>query len=420
MLINPVKSWKGKLIGMKILKRVTAVLLTAVVAVSFTACGGRSEHAKKLNIDTAVSINIWYQDDAYTSYLDYIAQQFHKANEFITVNPVKVEENNLLDAVYNGSIAQNNVADVYLMEASDMQRAYLMGLTAENDVYTQYYSQKHFPVTAINAACYEGKLYGYPVTFHTAVMVYNKKYTTAPDNFEQIEAFLNSYQVTDENKDVDMIVGWDTQDLWTNYAFGGSYVDNGGTLGEDAKSDVQTEALKAAMTEYAALQNTFGIVDKTQEEYKQMFMNNQLIYTILDSTQLADLNASGVDYGICAVPGAKTGFGTQSLSDTTLAMVNPYSENTDTAKAVAQAISYDYADLLEKDTGYISARTDVADKNKKVLYQPLYEVYAQSDSYAKYIGADEFYVRYSILLHNIWKGEDLNESVDAFIKAVSR
>ena len=398
---------------MKILKRVTAVLLTAVVAVSFTACGGRSEHAKKLNIDTAVSINIWYQDDAYTSYLDYIAQQFHKANEFITVNPVKVEENNLLDAVYNGSIAQNNVADVYLMEASDMQRAYLMGLTAENDAYPQYSSQKHFPVTAVNAACY-------PVTFHTAVMVYNKKYATAPENFEQIEAFLNSYQVTDENKDVNMIVGWDTQDLWTNYAFGGSYVDNGGAQGEDAESDVQTEALKAAMTEYAALQNTFGIVDKTQEEYKQMFMNNQLIYTILDSTQLADLNASGVDYGICAVPGAKTGFGTQSLSDTILAMVNPYSENTDTAKAVAQAISYDYADLLEKDTGYISARTDVADKNKKVLYQPLYEVYAKSDSYAKYIGADEFYVRYSILLHNIWKGEDLNESVDAFIKAVSR
>ena len=324
---------------MKILKRVTAVLLTAVVAVSFTACGGRSEHAKKLNIDTAVSINIWYQDDAYTSYLDYIAQQFHKANEFITVNPVKVEENNLLDAVYNGSIAQNNVADVYLMEASDMQRAYLMGLTAENDAYTQYYSQKHFPVTAVNAACYEGKLYGYPVTFHTAVMVYNKKYTTAPENFEQIEAFLNSYQVTDENKDVNMIVGWDTQDLWTNYAFGGSYVDNGGAQGEDAESDVQTEALKAAMTEYAALQNTFGIVDKTQEEYKQMFINNQLIYTILDSTQLADLNASGVDYGICAVPGAKTGFGTQSLSDTTLAMVNPYSENTDTAKAVAQAVT---------------------------------------------------------------------------------
>ena len=420
MLINPVKSWKGKLIGMKILKRVTAVLLTAVVAVSFTACGGRSEHAKKLNIDTAVSINIWYQDDAYTSYLDYIAQQFHKANEFITVNPVKVEENNLLDAVYNGSIAQNNVADVYLMEASDMQRAYLMGLTAENDAYTQYYSQKHFPVTAVNAACYEGKLYGYPVTFHTAVMVYNKKYATAPENFEQIEAFLYSYLVTDENIDVFMFVGWDTQDLWTIYACGGSYVDNGGAQGEDAESDVQTEALKAAMTEYAALQNTFGIVDKTQEEYKQMFINNQLIYTILDSMQLADLNASGVDYGICAVPGAKTGFGTQSLSDTSLAMVNPYSENTDTAKAVAQAISYDYADLLEKDTGYISARTDVADKNKKVLYQPLYEVYAKSDSYAKYIGADEFYVRYSILLHNIWKGEDLNESVDAFIKAVSR
>ena len=127
-----------------------------------------------------------------------------------------------------------------------------------------------------------------------------------------------------------------------------------------------------------------------------------------------------MDYGICACRGQRRDLVTQSLSDTILAMVNPYSENTDTAKAVAQAISYDYADLLERIPATSSARTDVADKNKKVLYQPLYEVYAKSDSYAKYIGADEFYVRYSILLHNIWKGEDLNESVDAFIKAVSR
>lgn len=70
-------------------------------------------------------------------------------------------------------------------------------------------------------------------------------------------------------------------------------------------------------------------------------------------------------------------------SDTDTCHGQPYSENTDTAKAVAQAISYDYADLLEKDTGYISARTDVADKNKKVLYQPLYEVYAKSGQLCK-------------------------------------
>ena len=299
---------------MKQLKRAAAVFLAVCLIFSLAACGGVNidKTAKKLHIEQAENIRVWYCDDRYTDYLNFVADRFHSANELVTIEPVLVDSDNYLENIYEESVRNGNVADVYLMEASDMQRAYLMGLTAENDAYTQYYSQKHFPVTAVNAACYEGKLYGYPVTFHTAVMVYNKKYATAPENFEQIEAFLNSYQVTDENKDVNMIVGWDTQDLWTNYAFGGSYVDNGGAQGEEAESDVQTEALKAAMTEYAALQNTFGIVDKTQEEYKQMFINNQLIYTILDSTQLADLNASGVDYGICAVPGAKTGFGTQS------------------------------------------------------------------------------------------------------------
>lgn len=387
---------------MKILKKIMAVLLAAVVAVSSSACGGRNSRAKNLNIDTAVSINIWYQEDEYTSYLEYIAKQFHKANEFVTVNPVKVDEKNLLKAVYEGSVEQNNVADVYLMEASDMERAYLMGLTAENDTYTEYYSQKHFSAAAISEACYGEKLYGYPVTFHTAVMVYNKKYVSEPENFEQIQ---NS-------------VGWAHQDLWTNYAFGGSYVDNGGVQGEEKSSVIQAEPLKAAMIQYALLKNTYNIEDKSQQEYIEMFTNSELFYTILDSKELAVLNKSGVDYGICAVPGAKTGFGTQSLSDTTLAIVNPYSVHSDTAKAVAQAISYDYADLLEKYTGFISARTDVSDKERKKLYQPLYDVYTQSDIYAKYIGADEFYLRYSILLNTVWKGEDIDEALEAFINAV--
>lgn len=404
---------------MRILKKMTAVFLTAVLAVSFTACGaGRSSNAKKLDIDTEVSIQIWYNDEKYMPYLEYIAEQFHKANEFVTVNPVLIDEKNMLETVYQGSVEDNNTADVYLMQSGDIERAYLLGLTAENDKYTENYSAKHFPAAAINAACYGGKLYGYPVAFNTAVMVYNKKYVSAPETFEQIEAYINSYQVTEENSQVSMIVGWDTEDLMLNYAFGGSYVDNGGELGEEKKSEVQSEALKAAMTQYAALEKTFGIKETTQEECINLFTQNKLLYTIVESEKLSELNASGVDYGICAVPGAKTGFGTQSLSETTLAMVNPYSANTKTAKAVAQAISYDYADLFEKYTGYISARNDVAAKNRKEQYAPLYDVYAKSDSYAKYAGADEFYVRYSILLHTVFKGGDIDEALDAFSRAV--
>lgn len=402
---------------MKILKKMVAVLLTGILAVSSTACGGRNLHAKKLNIDTAVSINIWYQDDKYTQYLDYIAKQFHKANEFVTVNPVKIEENNLLKAIYEGSVEQDNIADVYLMEASDIERAYLMGLTAENDTYTEYYSEKHFAASAISAACFGEKLYGYPVTFHTAVMVYNKKYVSEPEDFEHIQSDINAYGM-EKDTTVKSVVGWDTTDLWINYAFGGSYVDNGGMHGEENYSEIQTEPLKASMIQYALYKNKYVFEDKSQQEYIEMFANDEILYTIIDSRYLSELNKADSDYGICAVPKAMTGFGTQSLSDTTLAMVNPYSLYADTAKAVAQAISYDYADLLETYTGFVSARTDVADKKSRELYQPLYDAYAQSDIYAKYIGADEFYLRYSILLHTVWEGKDLDEAVEEFVNAV--
>lgn len=415
---------KGKTFVMRILKKVTALLMSVVLAGTLTACGGgRSKNAKKLDIDKEVSINIWYNDEKYMSYLEYIAEQFHSANEFVTVNPVLIDDNDILDAVYQGSVKNNDVADVYMMPSKDMEKAYLSGLIAENDRYTSSYSSKHFPVSAVNAACYGGKLYGYPVTFHTAVMVYNKRYVSAPENFEQIAEYMNSYQSKDTGEEVVMIAGWDADNFMINYAFGGSYTGTGGASGEEASTvEIQSEALKASMTQYAAMKDTFGIYgyEITEDYCVDLFGQNKLLYTIIETDRLAEINASGVEYGICKIPGAKTGFGTQSLSETTLAVVNPYSENIETAKAVAQAISYDYADLLEEYTGYISARNDVSDKKKRQEYQKLYEVYETSDIRAKYMGADEFYLRYAILLHQIWEGSDVNQAFDAFSQAVNR
>ena len=394
--------------------------MSVVLTVSFTGCGTkRSGNAKALDIDKEVSVCIWYNDESYTSYLEYIAEEFHKANEFVTINTVLIEKGDILDAVYEGSISNDDVADVYLMPASDIQKAYLSGLISENDKYTSSYSTKHFPVSAINAACYGGKLYGYPVTFSAAVMVYNKKYVSEPETMEQIEEYINSYKVTDTEEKLTMIAGWDSSDLMINYAFGGSYVDAGGETGEENTAVIQEESLKASMTQYAALKKTFGLEkNRTQQDYIDLFSQSKVLYTIIESDNLSQINKSGVDYGICNIPGAKTGFGTQSLSETTLAAVNPYSENIGTAKAVAQAISYDYADLLEEYTGHISARNDVTKKKYHEQYKKLYEVYAGSDIRAKYMGADEFYLRYDIMLNEVWEGTDVSDAFNTFNQAV--
>ena len=405
---------------MGILKKAAALFMSVVLTVAFTGCGTkRNGNAKALDIDKEVSVCIWYNDESYTSYLEYIAEEFHKANEFITINTVLLEKGDILDAVYEGSISNDDVADVYLMPASDIQKAYLSGLISENDKYTSSYSTKHFPVSAINAACYGGKLYGYPVTFSTAVMVYNKKYVSEPETMEQIAEYINSYKLTDTEEKLTMIAGWASSDLMINYAFGGSYVDAGGDTGEENTAVIQEEALKASMTQYAALRKTFGLdKNRTQKDYTDLFSQSKILYTIIESDNLSQINKSGVDYGICKIPGAKTGFGTQSLSETTLAAVNPYSENIETAKAVAQAISYDYADLLEEYTGYVSARNDVIKKKYREQYKKLYEVYAGSDIRAKYMGADEFYLRYDIMLNEVWEGADVNEAFDTFNQAV--
>lgn len=405
---------------MRILKKAAALFMSVVLTVSFTGCGTkRSGNAKALDIDKEVSVCIWYNDESYTSYLEYIAEEFHKANEFVTINTVLIEKGDILDAVYEGSISNDDVADVYLMPASDIQKAYLSGLISENDKYTSSYSTKHFPVSAINAACYGGKLYGYPVTFSAAVMVYNKKYVSEPETMEQIEEYINSYKVTDTEEKLTMIAGWDSSDLMINYAFGGSYVDAGGETGEENTAVIQEESLKASMTQYAALKKTFGLEkNRTQQDYIDLFSQSKVLYTIIESDNLSQINKSGVDYGICNIPGAKTGFGTQSLSETTLAAVNPYSENIGTAKAVAQAISYDYADLLEEYTGHISARNDVTKKKYHEQYKKLYEVYAGSDIRAKYMGADEFYLRYDIMLNEVWEGTDVSDAFNTFNQAV--
>lgn len=405
---------------MRILKKAAALFMSVVLTVSFTGCGTkRNGNAKALDIDKEVSVCIWYNDESYTSYLEYIAEEFHKANEFVTINTVLIEKGDILDAVYEGSISNDDVADVYLMPASDIQKAYLSGLISENDKYTSSYSTKHFPVSAINAACYGGKLYGYPVTFSAAVMVYNKKYVSEPETMEQIEEYINSYKVTDTEEKLTMIAGWDSSDLMINYAFGGSYVDAGGETGEENTAVIQEESLKASMTQYAALKKTFGLEkNRTQQDYIDLFSQSKVLYTIIESDNLSQINKSGVDYGICNIPGAKTGFGTQSLSETTLAAVNPYSENIGTAKAVAQAISYDYADLLEEYTGHISARNDVTKKKYHEQYKKLYEVYAGSDIRAKYMGADEFYLRYDIMLNEVWEGTDVSDAFNTFNQAV--
>ena len=78
-----------------------------------------------------------------------------------------------------------------------------------------------------------------------------------------------------------------------------------------------------------------------------MFSTGNLLYTILDADSISKIDLSEIDYGICKYPSMGNDVESKAMSVTTMAVVNPYTKNVDASKAVARAISYDYAGYME-------------------------------------------------------------------------
>jgi maltose-binding protein MalE len=410
--------------AMKLYKKITALLLVTVMSVGCCACSvDRNKTAKSLDINGEVTINVWYSDESYTSYLNYAAEQFHKANELVTIHPVLVSAEDYLQTIYDGSVRNGNVADVYLLASDNKERARLMGLMAENDVYASKYTVAQQGNAAITACSHDGKLYGYPLSYNTAFMIYNTKYVSSVDTFTQLTDYSNAYQVNDDNQNVQMVATWDVTDTMLNYAFGGKYIQVNETVAEGSSAvQTNTAKLKEAMTEYAKLKEAYGISkDDVNKDYCiDKFKQGKLLYTILDADSLRQINESDISYGICSVPALTDNLESQAMSDTTMTVVNPYTANVQTAKAVAHAISYDYADELEAYSGHLSTRADVVSANHKDAYNALHDVYANSVSKAGLIGSEELYLRYGIMIHKVWDGTAADAACDAFNTVVSK
>ena len=408
---------------MKLYKRLLAVCLTFVMALSCCACSGQQDKtAKGLNIEHETTVYVWYCDERYEPYLKAAAMRFRQANELLKIEPVLVGENDFLENIYQSSLQGEKTADVYLMSSDDLEKACMLGLAAENSMYTKYYTEKKYCDAAIQAATYKDKLYGYPVSFNTAFMIYNKKYAGEVENFRQLAEYCDNYTVTEENQNVQQLVTWDVSDMLLNFGFSCEALEVGGSSAEDSTvMQLQKDVMKKAMAAYASLKETYGInrASANQEASVQMFAEGKLVYTIIDAEHLYKVDNSDVDYGVCNVPSLSEGLASKALSETTLAMVNPYASDTALAKAVAHAISYDYALMLNKATGLLSARNISYDKQREAAYEKIYGIYKEATVKGQFIGADSVYAMYEIMLHKVWDGADADTAVDAFAETLN-
>jgi len=411
---------------MKVIKKLVSVLMAGVLTLSVMACSGtdKNKTARELDIETPVTVNVWYDNKDYERYLNTVASGLKAANNLITVNPVYIEAQDIIDTLYTETVRNNNAPDVYLMSAENSDKAYLLGLMLENDSYDDIYNENIYGKAAIKSASYKGKLYGYPVSFDMPVMVYNKKYASSVDSYYEIKQISDNYQVTEENQNIKKVFDFDASDMLINYPYVGRYMNIGGDVSENADIFTIDELnFKRALKEYASLKNTFGIDrnESTHDSCLDEFTQNKLLYTIVNTSDLKKIDDSGVSYGIIPVPYLSEGLESVPMSITTLAVVNPYTSDISVAKTVARAISYDYAADMQALSGHVSARADLIKKGRKADntdYNMLHDIYSDSIVKAKYVGVQNIYTRYEILIHQIWDGKSVDDAYNEFHKGV--
>ena len=372
-----------------------------------------------LHIEQTENIRVWYCDDRYTDYLNFVADRFHSANELVTIEPVLVDSDNYLENIYEESVRNDNVADVYLMLTDELEKASMMGLTVENSTYSDLYTQKNYGNSAIEAASYKGKLYGYPVTFDVPFLVYNKTAASSVETFSQLIDYCHNYTVNDDNQNIEQLVSWDVSDMLVNYGLVCGSVTIGGESGDDnTKLSADKDLLKKSLTEFVKLRNEFGIVrtETTLDSCADLFAQGKLAYTITDVSHINTIAESGISYGVCSIPALSDDMQIENISENLCAFVNPYSSDVQTAKAVANALSYDYAAAVNSTTGLLSSRTiSINSKEYKDTYGKIYEIYSTADVKAKFMGAAYFYTKFDIMLHQVWDGTDIETSVNSFL-----
>lgn len=238
------------------------------------------------------------------------------------------------------------------------------------------------------------------------------------ETFSQLIDYCHNYTVNDDNQNVEQLVSWDVSDMLVNYGFVCGSVTIGGESGDDnTKLSADKDLLKKSLTEFVKLRDEFGIVraETTLDSCADLFAQGKLAYTITDVSHLNTIAESGISYGVCSIPALSDDMQIENISENLCAFVNPYSSDVQTAKAVANAMSYDYAAAVNSTTGLLSSRTiSINSKEYKDTYGKIYEIYSEADDKAKFMGAAYFYTKFDIMLHQVWDGTDIETSVNSF------
>lgn len=291
---------------------------------------------------------LWYEDASYDAFFQEAAERYFAENG-IKVLP---EYRNTLDYIgdiYDKTMQEEEYPDVCLMTGDCLEEAYLYGLICVNknaEIYESVLDK------AVEAATYQDKMLGYPLSFDSCVFVYQNGYfENEPDSLQAIIDYSNE---NEPPEDVEYLLEWDVNDPFYDFPFISNGVKFEKTESEGMNVVYQEALYQQDLDYFAEILESFSI-DADHISIGSIldnFLSGRTLCAFIDTDSLAKLQ--NYDYSLMKIPDLNDSLKACSCATTDVLVVNGFSEQTKEAQDFAEFVMLDMADELHGLTGHYS------------------------------------------------------------------
>ncbi|MBQ4306946.1 MAG: extracellular solute-binding protein [Lachnospiraceae bacterium] len=374
------------------------------------------------------TIHLWYTDSALTDYLNSVSVAYNESQDRFRAEPSLRSGVEFLEEINRASVAgDEDFPDVYIIGNDQLGKAAMAGLASEVTDKASFADTVVFPLPAIRAVTWNGKIVAYPLYFETAALLYSSSYLkemneaaslsaqTVPSSITEIMTLADSYDAPEGLK---QIFSWDVEEIFYNYYFVGSAIDVGGPCGDDVNTlDIyNADAIKALMS-YQQLGQFFSI-DSAADSYDSVlddFIEGRIAFTVATTDACAKLKAAAESgryagsYGVSRLPDITDEIRAQGLSVTQCMAVNGYSKHMAEANAFINFVLFGHIDGFYDRTGKAPALNGYSYSDRHM--DGFFQAYALSEPISKMRETENFWMLLENVLAEVWDGADPNAAL---------
>ena len=323
-----------------------------------------------------------------TGYLYDCAKKYYEESG-IAVDVVLKDSLGFVESIYQTSMDDAGYPDIYMIQNDSLGKAYLYGLAAENEDADVFRADD--AGNAVTASSCGGKMYAYPLTFHTPVFVYRSDvFATAPASVEQIFAMA-------QNDELGLIAGnlieWNVADEFYDFPFvGESFSVDENDMG---KLSVTTDEARYAeeLAFFGGLTETIDLDTETMTRKQVLddFNSGATLSAIIDSWDLGAVN--GDTCQVAALPAMNDTLSMRGGSYTELLVVK--------AADFASYVTTEAMGDFEAQTGHIPVKGSViTDETSRIIYN----AYENSVSIPNTMDVEDFLRELKNRMTAVWNG----------------